>query len=292
VESFQSLFLKAYFPLEFMTAVINNFGGFYHTWVYFNEARRQGAYIKLPCVNHSNYLTRIIGKDIYIGFIHIANLENKIGQEIEAERKRNGDYTDLENFTRRVRAGIEQMILLIRIDAFRFTGKSKTVLLWEVHMLMNKGKPLPPNRLFYNPPKNYTLPQLEHSLLENAYDEIDLVGFPVTMTYFDMLQTTFRGEMMAKDMISHVGKKVRMLGHLVTIKYVRTVKKEWMHFGTFLDATGEFFDTVHFPNSLKNYPFKGQGVYLILGVITQEFDFPSLTVEKMAKLPFKPNPKE
>ena len=28
VESFQSLYLKAYFPLEFMVAVINNFGGF------------------------------------------------------------------------------------------------------------------------------------------------------------------------------------------------------------------------------------------------------------------------
>jgi DNA polymerase-3 subunit alpha len=292
VESFQSLFLKAYFPLEFMTAVINNFGGFYHTWVYFNEARRQGANIKLPCVNHSNHLTRIIGKDIYIGFVHIANMEYKIGQEIEAERKRNGDFTDLEDFTRRIRAGLEQMILLIRIDAFRFTGKSKTTLLWEVHMLLNKGKPLPPNMLFYNPPKTYTLPQLEHSLLENAYDEIELVGFPVTMTYFDMLQTAFRGEMMAKDMIAHVGQKVRMLGHLVTIKYVRTVKKEWMHFGTFLDATGEFFDTVHFPNSLQHYPFKGQGVYLILGTITQEFDFPSLTVEKLAKLPMKKNPRE
>lgn len=292
VESFQSLFLKAYFPLEFMTAVINNFGGFYQTWVYFNEARRQGANIKLPSVNHSNYLTRIIGKDIYIGFIHIANLEYSVGQEIETERKRNGDFSGLEDFTRRIPLGLEQMILLIRIDAFGFTGKSKSVLLWEVHMMMNKGKPLPPDALFYNPPKTYTLPQLEHCTLESAYDEIELVGFPVTMTYFDMLQTGFRGEILAKDMINNVGMKVRMLGHLVTIKYVRTVKKEWMHFGTFLDATGEFFDTVHFPNSLKNYPFKGQGVYLILGEITQEFDFPSMTVEKLAKLPMKPNPRE
>jgi len=42
VESFQSLYLKAHFPLEFMVAVINNFGGFYRTWVYVNEARRCG----------------------------------------------------------------------------------------------------------------------------------------------------------------------------------------------------------------------------------------------------------
>jgi DNA polymerase III alpha subunit len=37
-ESFQSLYLKTYFPLEFMTAVINNFGGFYSTEQYVHEA--------------------------------------------------------------------------------------------------------------------------------------------------------------------------------------------------------------------------------------------------------------
>ena len=29
-----------------------------------------------------------------------------------------------------------------------------------------------------------------------------------------------------------------------------------MQFGTFLDAAGDFFDTVHFPPSLKRWPFK------------------------------------
>jgi DNA polymerase-3 subunit alpha len=96
---------------------------------------------------------------------------------------------------------------------------------------------------------------------------------------------------MAKDMMQCVGKKVRMLGNLVTIKYVRTVNRDMMHFGCFLDATGEFFDTVHFANSLREYPFKGYGVYLVLGVITEEFGFPSLTVEKMAKMPLQPDPR-
>jgi len=292
VESFQSLFLKAYFPLEFITAVINNFGGFYYTWVYFNEAKRQGANIVLPCVNNSNYQTRIIGKDIYVGFVHIANLEYKMAREIEVERQRNGDYLGLEDFIKRIPIGIEQLIILIRTDAFRFVGSTKSELLWEAHMYMNKGKPVNPNSLFYTPPKKYQLPQLEYSVLENAYDEIEYIGFPVSLSYFDMLKTEFRGEVLAKEMIKHIGKKVRMLGHLVTIKYVKTVKKEWMHFGTFVDATGEFFDTVHFPNSLNNYPFKGKGVYLILGEVTQEFDFPSLTVEKLARLPLKPDPRE
>ncbi|MCD4695225.1 MAG: hypothetical protein K8S16_03205, partial [Bacteroidales bacterium] len=79
---------------------------------------------------------------------------------------------------------------------------------------------------------------------------------------------------------------------LVTIKYVKTVKRDWMHFGTFLDVSGKFFDTVHFANSLTNYPFRGKGVYLILGKVTEEFDFPSLTIEKLAKLPLKGDPRE
>ena len=82
-----------------------------------------------------------------------------------------------------------------------------------------------------------------------------------------------------------------MLGQLVTIKYVRTVKKEWMHFGTFIDSTGHFFDTVHFPDSVRNYPFRGDGIYLVLGKIVEEFGFPSMEVQKMAKMPLRKDPR-
>jgi DNA polymerase-3 subunit alpha len=106
-----------------------------------------------------------------------------------------------------------------------------------------------------------------------------------------MLETEYRSQIPASELINHVGHKIRILGNLVTIKYVHTVKAEWMHFGCFLDMQGEFFDTVNFPNSLKNYPFRGYGIYLILGKVTEEFGFPSITVEKMAKLPFKKDPR-
>jgi hypothetical protein len=131
-----------------------------------------------------------------------------------------------------------------------------------------------------------------HEPLEDAYDEIELLDFPISMSYFDMLKTPFRGEAMACDFDNLVGKKVRLVGLLVTIKYVKTVKKELMHFATFLDATGEMYDTTHFPDCLKKYPFRGHGVYLILGKVVTEFGYASIEVEKMAKLPFKPDPRE
>lgn len=291
VESFQSLYLKAHYPLEFMVAVINNFGGFYRTWVYVNEARRCGGRIELPCVNKSLEETTIYDDRIYLGFNLVANLEHDFQRELVSERMRGGEFRSLEDFLHRVSIGIEHLVLLIRLGSFRFIGKPKMQLLWEAHMLLSKSVKSIPNRLFDIPSKKWELPSMEQSFVEAAYDEIELLGFPVTMSWFDLLQTGFRGEVMANDLTSHIGKTVRMVGLLVTIKYVSTSKHELMHFGSFLDLSGEFFETVHFPQSLKNWPFAGHGVYLILGKVVAEFGHPSLEVEKLAKLPVKGDPR-
>jgi DNA-directed DNA polymerase III PolC len=291
VESFQSLYLKAHYPLEFMVAVINNFGGFYRTWVYVNEARRCGGRIELPCINKSLEETTIYDDRIYLGFNLVANLEQTFQRQLVMERKRSGEFQSLEDFVRRVVIGIEQLVLLIRLGVFRFTGKPKMQLLWEAHMLLSKHVKSIPNRLFDIPSKKWELPSMEQSFVEAAYDEIELLGFPVTMSWFDMLQTSFRGEVMANDLTAYVGKTVRMVGLLVTIKYVSTSKRELMHFGSFLDLSGEFFETVHFPQSLKNWPFAGHGVYLILGKVVADFGHPSIEVEKLAKLPVKGDPR-
>mgnify|MGYP001312396342 CR=1 FL=1 len=293
VESFQSLYLKTYYPLEFMVAVINNFGGFYKTWVYFNEAKRSGAEIMLPCVNNSLYKTSIQGTKIYIGFIHMANLEKNIGKKIPEERNTNGPFLSLGNFVTRLQPGTEQLNILIKAGAFSFTGKSKSELLWEAYSLQKNKKPAyVTNSLFPVPSKTFTLPKLEHSQLEDTYDELELLEFTVSTTHFNLVRNGFRGEIMATDLCNNIGKKFKMMGHLVTIKFVRTIKKELMQFGTFLDVEGNFFDTVHFPNSLNKYPFRGSGIYLILGKIVEEFGYPSMEVEKMQKVPLMPDPRD
>ncbi len=293
VESFQSLYLKTYFPLEFQVAVINNFGGFYHTWVYFNELVRQGGKLHLPCVNHSDYLTNISGDDVYMGFVHIQRLEQKLANIIVEERKQNGAFSNLEDFISRVHPGKEQLIILIRTGALRFTGKEKARLLWETHALVGKKtSPRQHKELFKLPARNFKLPELQHTPIEDSFDEIELLGFPVTMNAFDMLKTKFRGEIMARQLNTNPGKTVRMLGRLVTIKYVKTVKNELMHFATFVDYEGQFFDSVHFPDTLIKYPFQGYGIYLILGKVVEEFGYASLEAHKLAKLPIQQDPRE
>jgi DNA polymerase III alpha subunit len=291
VESFQSLWLKAHYPLEFMVAVINNFGGFYRTWVYVHEAIREGATVETPCINRSTYKTNISGTTIYLGLIHIAGLESSLANGIITERNENGDYQGLEDFISRIGPGLEQTIILIRAGAFRFTGKNKALLLWEAHMLINRGKSETARTLFNPEPKKFVMPPFEQSGLEDAYDEVELMGFPVTLSWFDMLQTRFRGDITASEMKGMTGRRVRMVGHLVTVKYIKTVKREWMNFGTFIDTGGEFFDTTHFPQSLVNWPFRGSGTYLIQGKIAEEFGYTTIEVEKMARLPVLPDPR-
>ena len=302
VESYQSLYLKSHYPLEFQVAVLNNFGGFYRTWFYLNEAKRMGAKIHLPCVNHSEYLTVLEGKTIYMGFVLMQGVEQRFVERIVAERKARGPFKDLEDFKARVPYHKEQLVLLIRGGAFNFTKKPKAELLWKVfsprhcerseaiHTYENKPNLEHVDCFVADAPRNDEgeWPELKTSPLQNAYDEIELYGFPVTMSWFDLLETKFRGELMACQMLQFVGRRFRMLGKLVTIKYVHTCKGDPMALGTFVDVTGEPFDTVHFPQVFRDYPFQGDGVYLLLGVVTEEFGQPSLQVEKMAKMPYKP----
>src|SRR5699024_4720353 len=86
VESYQSLYLKSYFPLEFMVAVLNNGGGFYNVETYLQEIRNCGGVVEAPDINQSNHAASIKGKTIYLGFGYLKELESNIIQQILENR--------------------------------------------------------------------------------------------------------------------------------------------------------------------------------------------------------------
>ena len=291
VESYQSLYLKVYYPIEFMVAVINNQGGFYRTEVYVHEAKMSGATIQNPCVNNSEYETTVYGVDVYLGFMHLEGLESKVAHFIVKEREERGEFCSLEDFINRIPIGIEGIQILIFIGAFRFTGKTKNQLLVIARLILVNFKPENRNlMLLQEPIKEYELPILERSPFEDAFDEIELLSFPVSCTPFDLLQTKYRGDVMAKDLLKHHKKTVKMLAYLISRKHVPT-KMGTMYFGTWVDIEGEYFDTAHFTKSLEKYPFQGGGCYLLLGTVEVDYHFPTITVTKMAKMPFLPDPR-
>ncbi|MFN8166907.1 MAG: DNA polymerase III subunit alpha [Bacteroidia bacterium] len=284
VESFQSLFLKAHYPKEFMVGVINNFGGFYRTEFYVHEARMSGATVHAPDINRSQYKTAIYGDDIFLGFIHLAGMEEKVAKSFLREREVNGPFQSLPDFMKRVSIEIEQLRILIRIGAFRFTGRTKKQLLWDVHMeIGSERKTEKRQALFETTTQVFTLPELVHHAIDDAHDEIELLGFPLCSP-FSLLPDESIVKLNAADLAANVGKRIEIVGYMVTCKYTSTIKREMMMFGTFLDSKGYFFDTTHFPKVADQYPFRGRGLYRIRGKVDREFGFCCITVEGMEKM--------
>ena len=286
VESYQSLFLKTYYPREFYVAVINNFGGFYKTEFYFHELRKNGGDIELLCLNHSDYLTNICGEKVYVGFVHLQGLEEKLARSIAEERKANGLFKDLKDVLHRLQPGPEQLNILIRIGALRFTGLDKKTLLWEANFKSkHKEKQVPV--LFVPEEVTFELPKFETDRLEDLRDELDLLGF-VTGDFYELLdERHLKNTILANDFPKYVGKEIKIIGRLVTTKNTYTKKNEVMCFGTFLDRHGDWLDTVHFPPSMQQYPFLGNGFYELRGIVMQEFDIYSMEVRFMRKLGYR-----
>lgn len=291
VESYQSLFLKAYYPLEYMVATINNFGGFYSTEFYVHEARLHGAIIEPPCVNTSFSETIIKGKHIYLGFMFLHAFESRLTKKILVERKENGLFINLDDFIERVPVSMEQIAILIKIDAFRFTGINKRELLWEAHMKINKTQtvvPLP--SLFKAPKVHYQTPELSTTFLEDAFDQMELLGFPLCSPFYLLLHPGVN-TLRAKQLMAYIGRTITIEGYLVTTKRTSTSGGKSMYFGNFLDRDGDFIDTVHFPPVAKRYPFRGKGIYNITGKVMEEFGCISVQVSRMERLPIVADPR-
>lgn len=285
VESYQSMYLKAHFPLEFMVGVINNFGGFYKTEFYVHEAINAGARVEAPCVNKSEYLTIIQGETIYLGLIHIGSLEKRLVGQILHQRKQFGDFKDLADFTDRVSVGLEQLIILIRIATFRFTGKTKQMLLWEAHFLINKQqKKTVEAKLFASSVNHsFNIPDLYHDSRNDMLDELEILGFTISSP-FDLMADQSKTGIKAKDIPLYFNQEVELIGRLVTVKYVKTIRRDIMNFATFLDQEGNWIDAVLFPNVAASFRFKGLGCYYMRGKITQEFGFFTIEISHIEKM--------
>lgn len=292
VESYQSLYLKAHYPMEFIVGVLNNGGGFYSSEMYFHEARMMGGQLEAPCINNSSSLSVLKESNkIFIGFYLVHELEGKTVQLFLEERQKKGSFKSLVDFINRCAISIEQLSILLRVGAFRFTKQSKQELLWEMyHLLGNTKKSTPEISLFQLKEDTESiksrLPQLDYLHLEEAYDQIDLLGFPLCSP-FDLLKETTPCKTKAQEIFNYLNKKISIVGYLVTVKNTRTTKGQLMQFGTFVDCEGDWIDTVHFPSTVSQYPFKGKGCYFIFGKVVEEFGYATIEVSKMERMDYR-----
>src|SRR5690606_21687043 len=238
VESYQSLYLKCYFPLEFMVAVLNNGGGFYDAELYIHEARMWGGIIHPPCINLSDHINVIYGRNIYLGFGHLKSLEHNLVKRLLTERQLYGKFRDFDDFIDRVPIAMEQLSILVRIGAFRSFGVPKKEVLWQaVFKTKAQNRPGPQRLLFKPRHKNFKLPQLPCGPIEDAYDQLELLGFPLA-GYFALMAKRPLSRLTAKDFEAHRGQGILVYGSMVHTRLSTTSKGDTMRFTTLLDMDG------------------------------------------------------
>ena len=103
VVAYQTAFLKCYYPVHFMaalmTSVIDNSG---KTAGYISICRKMGIDVLPPDVNEGGYSFTPTGKAIRYSLSAIKGVGRPVVEAIVSERKNNGAYTDFKNFVKRL----------------------------------------------------------------------------------------------------------------------------------------------------------------------------------------------
>ena len=140
--------------------------------------------------------------------------------------------------------------------------------------------------LFEDAPLEFNMPVLVDNRLDDLYDEMEILGFTMSNP-FDMVDDDPSKYVSSKDLANHKGKQVTVLAYFIARKHVTTKNSDQMFFGTFVDSNLDWIDTVHFPDSAKNFPLHNTGFYKITGKVTEDFGVYSVEVSKMYKVGFK-----
>lgn len=150
VVAYQTAYLKANYPVQYMTAVlIAESGDMDKVPEIIRECERMGVKVLPPDVNQSMKTFAMIGWEnggtahIRFGLSGVKNLGEHIAEVIYRERQANGRYLDLENFLQRVqdkdlnKKSLESLIKCGALDAFGF---DRGVLLLNIENLISFSK--------------------------------------------------------------------------------------------------------------------------------------------------------
>lgn len=322
--SFQSAWLRAHYPAEFMAAVLSNHGGFYSTLAYASEARRMGLELLPPDVNESSLRCKGRSRTIRWGLSMIAGLsETTLKSIVEA---RGGDkpaaataaekhpserdishpqasrpsrfrpFLSVEDFASRVRLSREEAEALVGSGALDSIaqGKSRP----EVLMTLLKA----------------CTAQTRHAgpgLFENSAEPGGLYGSAsgpktserrIALSQMQWLGTTLSchplslvpgalqtPRLRAASLDRHIGAHVRLVGWLITAKEVLTMHEEPMEFLTFEDETTSF-ETVLFPAAYRQFRpvlLEG-GAFVVDGRVEENHGAITVTIAALRHLPSIP----
>jgi len=130
--SYQTAYLKANFPVQFMAAILSiRMGNQDKVAQYVQDTRRMGITVLPPDINESFSDFTVVDESVRFGLSAIKNVGNNVIECIEKERKENGKFNDFIDFCERVETVVlnrKTLESLIKSGTFESLDQSRKFL--------------------------------------------------------------------------------------------------------------------------------------------------------------------
>lgn len=258
--AWQTAYLKANFPKEYMAAIMSSVMDNDKLYFYIEMTQAMGIKVLGPDINLSGVHFTIDGDSIRFALSAIKNLGESVMKKVVEIRERGGKFTSLENFCSRIdlkdftKRALEN---LIKCGTFDGIDKRRTALLESLESAMAAGrsKQLDDARgqigLFGDEEiedSGYKIPDIpERPKKEILAWEKDILGFYISGHPLDEFAEKILNLTKLKDISEGKilsGKRVKVGGIITESRRLTTKKGDMMAFATLEDFSGSLKITI------------------------------------------------
>ncbi|HNW58755.1 MAG TPA: DNA polymerase III subunit alpha [bacterium] len=291
--SYQSAWLRAHYPAEFIAAVITNQGGYYSPFAYISEARRMGLEILPPDINLSRCAYHGRGQQVRVGLMQLKALNRETREALLHERTHRGPFRSLADFLERTPVTAADGAILIKAGCFDALEKEKNrpQLLWQLHLHCSRRSLLAAGTLplfAADPAELENLPQPPpYAAAELLRMEEETLGFLLSAHPLELYREHMQRipHIRGCDLEKHVGEQVTTIGWLITAKVTTTRTHELMEFLSFEDTTA-IYETTFFPRTYAQFAHRMTQTrpFVLHGKVDEQFGAVNLIVDKVTFL--------
>lgn len=257
--AWQTAYLKAHFPAEYMAAIMSAASDAEKVATYVELSRQSGIKVLAPDVNSSDVQFSVDNGAIRFGLSAIKTVGEVASENIIAERERGGKFKSLEDFCSRIdvkncpRRSLEK---LIKCGAFDSIDFRRTALFESLDIAIAAGAKKQFNRktgaisLFGDDEVPFQLIDVpERPKTEILAWEKDILGFYVSGHPLDDFREKFSGLVTSTEVNDgkFVGKRVKVGGIVTSMRRIMTKRGDTMAFLQLEDFFGNIGVTI-FPN--------------------------------------------
>jgi DNA polymerase-3 subunit alpha len=266
---YQTAYLKTHYPVEFITALLNNDSGDTERISFLaNEARRMNIDVLPPDVNKSTSQFVPEGNSVRFGLLAIKNLGVNVTEAIVNERFRGGPYRDIADFASRInhrdlnRKALEALVKCGALDSLGAERAAILASLDDILRIANTLKRVNGSSqigLFGDIPKvTIKLANVEPAARSQCLAwEKELLGIYVTHHPLKdhVTALTAKGYLPLKEILKEENEQrlLKTYGVIIKIQRANTRNGDGMIFAKIEDLS-DTIEVLVFPDTLKQNP--------------------------------------